>query len=198
MRKRRGLTMDLTPLLDVILIILFLVLMVQKIETTKAIDKNKQQADRQKQAEVAVLAEKIEKLQQENQKLSEDLTQSEKTKQRILEDQGLTQEKLALVDVLEEESNQLRITIPSNYPRQPLAVKDMATGEIKTYEDLYKMTEAIKEKLQQGGNKMAVIILSFDSRHILFKDYQRVNQAILQLRAEAKQNILYREQDQAN
>lgn len=198
MRHRNSINIDLTPLLDVILIILFLVLLTSHQQTGRAVAEAEQQAKQEvtkaeqehqeqleeKVGEIGDLQLELERIKAEN-KLLREFSQAD-------------DKQVVALDVLQEQSRVFRVEVPDEYPVKPLKLVDLQKGSSENYLDQLKLETALKQKLTSDDDVVFILILEYNNKKILLRDYRKINQSLLQLRAGLQRKILYREVDRAN
>ncbi len=198
MRRRNSLQFDLTPLLDVILIILFLVLLTSHKQTQHAVQ---QAEDRAEQAIAEVSDDKSQELaakQTEIDELEQKLAKSQDENRLLREFNEVDTKTLEALDVLKQQTITYRIEVPDDYPAKPLLLTDSQTTSSQTFVDQVDLTKSLHQKLSASDDVVFILILEYNNKKILLKDYRKINQSLLQLRADINRTILYREIDRAN
>ena len=198
MRRRNSLQFDLTPLLDVILIILFLVLLTSHKQTQHAV---RQAEDRAEQAIAEVSDDKLQELaakQTEIDELEQKLAKSQDENRLLREFNEVDTKTLEALDVLKQQTITYRIEVPDDYPAKPLLLTDSQTTSSQTYVDQVDLTKSLHQKLSASDDVVFILILEYNNKKILLKDYRKINQSLLQLRADINRTILYREIDRTN
>lgn len=189
MYKKKELLIDLTPLLDVILIILFLVLIMSG-EKAQQRAKQDRETFRQK---VAVLEEEvteknlqIEGLEADRDKLALSLDSQKKQT-------GMTDDEARAVASLLEETSIFILRIPAHYPEDKieLTINKNDTLVKPEDQDLYNWLLA---KVRPVEKKVNLFILKYPGDKILWRDYNMVKGAIKRLDNESAE-FLYREEN---
>lgn len=186
LRKTRSeLVIELTPLLDVILIILFLVMMTSQNQANA------------KQAELAEShQEQLAKLQLEQEDLSRKLAAKEEALDYALSSKNLNRQQLDRLQLLEEEATSISVRIPDSYPELEI---ELIEGEKLTrgFDQLSQFDQALRESLTKTDKPLVFLSLEYNARKLYNEDYQKINRIILQARANSDQTILYREYDRS-
>ncbi len=173
MNNKKQLLIDLTPLLDIILILLFLVL-VNSQEQNKQLmaeqEREYQTGMSALQETVSEKQEKLEYLQGENERLQEKNQEA----QAIL-DLSDTEQK-AFTAILEE-ALMIQVEIPETYPKSKLELT-INQGETTLKPENMSIQQWLENKIKENKTDMTIVILKYPGDKILWRDYQQVKQSI--------------------
>lgn len=166
---------DLTALLDVILIILFLVVI--------QINTQSKEAERAAEQDRNAAEAKLRQMQEERDLAwsAADISADERTAYKSFLDG----------------SDQLVVTVPEGYPEKPLfgELNGARTGPPFEGESVQ---DWLRRELSSLEKPVTIIVLKYNSYKILWRDYRDLSQNILALRADSRQTILYQEEPYAD
>ncbi len=173
MNKTKQLLIDLTPLLDVILILLFLILVNNQNQMTNKIEEQ----------EKAYLAEinQLEEKYTENELQLSDLEKEKGDLEDALNDAesilGLTDsERKAFSEVMDQTSIFL-VEIPNSYPESELQLT-INQGETVVKPTSMSVETWLENKMDTENTDMFIILLKYSGDRILWRDYSQVKQAL--------------------
>ncbi len=214
-RRRRELGVDLTPLLDVILILLFLVLVCsghaagrreaerEREEAARAAAHAAELAAREAGHEEALLLienrldteigarvqaeQKAESLERERRYLAEDLAELEARS-------GIDRESSERYALFDRNSDRLDLTVPRAYPDEPLVLELNGRPHGRQPEDI-SLADWLEPVIADLEQRIVVLTLHYDNEAIYWRDYQQLHRSLLELRAASSQLILYNERN---
>ncbi len=200
-RHRRNLAIDLTSLLDVILILLFLVLM----HHGKALDaaKNKQAKEQAKQAsKIEKLEQRWQESERQNAALRESNEQLQKLSKLSKEDSqryALWRQNTSVFDLYIEMPEQGTESSSASTNKthtffSPLIFKLQEEGKAPLVLAAEDWQQALSAAIQKTKTPFIMLTLHYDNEQIYWRDYQAIQQQILKLRAESQQRLLYNEE----
>lgn len=189
MKKAKQLLIDLTPLLDVILIILFLVLVNSNEQSKRAMADQQGKFDQREEALAEQIAEQdseIEQLRDERERLLLDLSRAERLG-------NLSDTEAKAADILLGEATIIVVEIPANYPdaKLELTVNDQETI-VKP--DDQSIDEFLNGKITSNKSKINLLMLQYPGNQILWRDYSIIKQNIERLLS-GQDDILFAEEN---
>lgn len=192
MHNRKPLLIDFTPLLDVILIILFLVLVNSGVKAEQTIREaeNKHQAEQElieaqlSEQEFQIIEQKSE-LANLRQELFEAEGQKTKLEQELQQNDNYAEldkdQKLAFSAFLEN-STTYRLKAPHNYPQ---AKMELQIGKTKDQSlvmpDDQKLEEWLTTQIKENPSEVNIIIFEYYSQEILWRDYYSIKETLIRL-----------------
>ncbi len=189
MKKAKQLLIDLTPLLDVILIILFLVLVNSNEQSKRAMADQQGKFDQREEALAEQIAEQdseIEQLRDERERLLLDLSRAERLG-------NLSDTEAKAADILLGEATIIVVEIPANYPdaKLELTVNDQETI-VKP--DDQSIDEFLNGKITSNKSKINLLMLQYPGNQILWRDYSIIKQNIERILS-GQDDILFAEEN---
>lgn len=177
MRKRNSLLIDLTPLLDVILIILFLVLISGGQQTEKAIFDIKEEHIEIEQE----LRENVSKQEDQILDLNQAIASVEDQLNTYKQHTNLTASENQAFSTFVNESAIFLLNIPSSYPDAKL---ELTIDQEETLIKPSDMTieQWLKSKIRENDKEVKILVLQYPSHDILWRDYIKIKQNIEQIK----------------
>lgn len=189
MSRKKELLIDLTPLLDVILIILFLVLITSG---EKAQQKTKEEQRHYKE-EIFKLEERLREQSQQISDLGEEKASLASSLDLQKKRTGLTDDQAQAIDGLLKEVSIFILEIPADYPetKLELTVNGEDTLVKPKDQDLYSW---LSERIKPAESQVKVIVLKYPGDKILWRDYNTIRQTIKRL-DQGQEKFLFQEED---
>ena len=169
--KKRQILVELTPLLDVILIMLF-VLLVQSKTQVQAAEVDRDEAE----SESAVLKVELESV--------KNALEEAKRRERTL---GIVDEKSAIVTVSVIESSPRRILIESD--GGTVTYVSLDSGRSDTARE--RFIGALRSIIEEGGTESAFLVFQYDRNGIYNSEYELIKDAVLELKPELLRGGIY-------
>ena len=169
--KKRQILVELTPLLDVILIMLF-VLLVQSKTQVQAAEVDRAEAE----SESAVLKVELESV--------KNVLEEAKRRERTL---GIVDEKSAIVTVSVIESSPRRILIESD--GGTVTYVSLDSGRSDTARE--RFIGALRSIIEEGGTESAFLVFQYDRNGIYNSEYELIKDAVLELKPELLRGGIY-------
>ena len=202
-RRARQLVVDLTPLLDVILILLFLILVSSQTAAARrdeardleqaAQERRAAEAQLSMESQLASEALRAVQAERDGERLQRQLDEAKARYEALLKDGQLSEEARQRFAVMRENSDIIDLRVPPGYPERPLELRinDRPILHKPAAASLESWLTAHIEPLQKH---ILILTLHYDNEGILWRDYQQLNRLLLELRARSGHSILYNEQ----
>ena len=160
-RRARQLSIDLTPLLDVILILLFLVLAATQMKTDEFMAEQEKVLAEAETSWNRQLSEKDLALREQSSRLSE----AEKQLEELRDSAGMSEEEAQMYGVFNSETEKMLLRVPTDYPTSPLTL--IRDDEKLTVKNAQALREYLNEISRGEGGKTVVFVFAYDDYHIL-------------------------------
>lgn len=191
MNNKKQLLIDLTPLLDIILILLFLVLVNSQEQNKQLMEQQEQKFQTEKTALEQAVSEnqqKIDDLQNTNDLLQE----KNQEVQSILR---LSDAEQKAFSTILEKALLMQIEIPENYPDAKLELT-VNRGETIVKPENQTVQQWLQDKIKENKAGLTVIILKYAGDKILWQDYQQIKQSIEKIKNESAE-VFFSEENTA-
>lgn len=177
MKKKNSLLIDLTPLLDVILIILFLVLITGGQQAEQALTHAKEKHAQTEEE----LKEIITDQEEEFFKLNQEKTQLEERLNTYKEISEMSDTESKAFNIFMSETAIFLVNVPKSYPEAKLELT-IDTDETTIKPADKTIQEWLSEKITQNNKDVKIIVLQYPGNEILWRDYKNIKQNIEQMK----------------